>query len=1141
MMASEPTAPRPAGNPPGEEPPISIPPAARPPAVALKPSRFLVGFDLFLAAGVVVFAFVIASFAVKNSDFWEHLATGRLIAHGDTTTLFGKDPFSYTGEGRIWINHAWLFDVIIYLLYSALGGPGLVVAKALLVAGTAALLMAIRPAGQGLWFAVVLTGLALLAMAPRLLLQPTLASYFFLTLTLFLLFKRADSRRLPLYIGITFALWANCDAWFILGPATLALYLIGELIQPRTADAELNAERGTRNAELPVSPAPRASSSTGRNLAVALGVGVVACMIHPMHVRVWQLPTELGMGIGVEQLMLDRELRQFFRRGFESLEFSGERGLGNPLNAIGLVLLAGLSGLGLLANRWLRWSHVLLWVGYVVLAIWLGRAIPFFAVVAAATGAWNLGAVAARLAQGPLAPGTARLLGLLRGLGRAGTLLVGLALFALAPPGWLHPNWREPLANRPLAWSIDVDPALEQAARTLQGWRKEGRLPSAARGLFLDYNLAHYLAWFAPDEKSSFDLRWGFHGPEAADFVTLRHALNPRSPDDPRPTSEEVATLLRQHGVTYIVSSTADRPENRISFQVLLVGYPLGPAPQLSWDLWDVEGRVSIFGYRKQQTMSREAYAALQFDPVARAFDRAVRRLEKPLAVTAPPPRDFLYRYLNPPAPPAPAVDEAGSMIWCSQFQRAKLKQQDVEQILAWADRVRVLGGAGPAGVLRMIEFHSNPPATPEELGLGMLALRAARQAVAADPDQPDGYVALAEASRSQALPAGELRELLDLVSLQRALARSSPDVPARRNTPSMYEQAERVANMHLSRGRADLAREYLQLAVQYLQESPPANIDPDFRASELLRLQGARFGRLTPEDFIAAQSDAFENRAATAQVPNNETLTRLLRAALARQFGLYREALAELRKIDVSPEAPASVAEKLAAAVEIIDLNIITGQVEEAYQDVQDIEGKLSGFMSDPSAATAYMQLRYQLALVAQGRFDPNQDQPLRKFRELRMLTSYLIGDLDEAGKAQAQIAQEVSATMRAGLSPGSSPPVHAERLPTEFYGAAQMIALPTERAPFLTILRLNLIEELRRYQNLQRLEADLHTRRALIALEQGDIDVARVHLIAAVKPQPGLGASAGAASEIVHSRSQADFPSRALASEYLKILSRH
>src|SRR5207249_3743255 len=100
--------------------------------------RILIGFALLLA-------FLLASFAVHNSDFWMHLATGRSIANG--TYEFGVDPFSYTTEGARWINHAWLFDWGLYGLYNLVGGTGLVVLKALLVVALAVVLLQMRRPG----------------------------------------------------------------------------------------------------------------------------------------------------------------------------------------------------------------------------------------------------------------------------------------------------------------------------------------------------------------------------------------------------------------------------------------------------------------------------------------------------------------------------------------------------------------------------------------------------------------------------------------------------------------------------------------------------------------------------------------------------------------------------------------------------------------------------------------------------------------------------------------------------------------------------------------------------------------------------------------------------------------------------------
>ena len=67
MMASH----RPSDPPPAEPaPPVVV-------QTGLQPSGFVTGFDWVLAFGVLVLAFFVGSFSVRNSDFWMHLAAGR--------------------------------------------------------------------------------------------------------------------------------------------------------------------------------------------------------------------------------------------------------------------------------------------------------------------------------------------------------------------------------------------------------------------------------------------------------------------------------------------------------------------------------------------------------------------------------------------------------------------------------------------------------------------------------------------------------------------------------------------------------------------------------------------------------------------------------------------------------------------------------------------------------------------------------------------------------------------------------------------------------------------------------------------------------------------------------------------------------
>src|SRR4051812_41132916 len=92
---------------------LQTPPAAEPPAA--RPRHWP---DAVLAALVLAFAFLAASFAARNTDLWLHLAAGRLLAHGAYT--FGSDPFAYTTGGAYWANHAWLSDLALYAGYRGL-------------------------------------------------------------------------------------------------------------------------------------------------------------------------------------------------------------------------------------------------------------------------------------------------------------------------------------------------------------------------------------------------------------------------------------------------------------------------------------------------------------------------------------------------------------------------------------------------------------------------------------------------------------------------------------------------------------------------------------------------------------------------------------------------------------------------------------------------------------------------------------------------------------------------------------------------------------------------------------------------------------------------------------------------------------
>ena len=130
----------------------------------------------------------------------------------------------------------------------------MVVLKAMLVALLAGVMfLAARPdrteriepgrkANPTGWFAAIAVGLALVACAPRLLLQPVIVSMLCTAMTFWLLNSRRNTTKiwqLPVCLGALFLLWVNMDGWFILGPILVALFLVGEFLERLLSAAEI--------------------------------------------------------------------------------------------------------------------------------------------------------------------------------------------------------------------------------------------------------------------------------------------------------------------------------------------------------------------------------------------------------------------------------------------------------------------------------------------------------------------------------------------------------------------------------------------------------------------------------------------------------------------------------------------------------------------------------------------------------------------------------------------------------------------------------------------------------------------------------------------------------------------------------------
>jgi len=168
---------------------------------------------------------------IADADIWWHLRTGEWIVQHHWVPY--ADSFSSYGMGRPWAAYSWLFEVLVYGLHKYFGLMGLLVfvcAMTLLI--TAALHNLIRTVEPRVANSIVLTGVAMLAMAPLFSPRPWLFTILFFIIELKILTNVRRSREYGLLFLLPplFALWANIHIQFVYGLFVLGVFACENLI-----------------------------------------------------------------------------------------------------------------------------------------------------------------------------------------------------------------------------------------------------------------------------------------------------------------------------------------------------------------------------------------------------------------------------------------------------------------------------------------------------------------------------------------------------------------------------------------------------------------------------------------------------------------------------------------------------------------------------------------------------------------------------------------------------------------------------------------------------------------------------------------------------------------------------------------------
>src|SRR5574342_207667 len=201
-----------------------------PPRAAVRAPRFALG-RLTSARLVVCLAlagiFAMAARPSVDTDTWWHLRAGAwMVAHRQVLT---HDEFSSTRYGQPWINHSWLSQIPLYLLWRALGYAGLNLATAALV--TLAFLLVYWQCSGNAYLKAFTLVLAAAVSAVYWSARPQLISFVLAAVFLYVLhaFRWRGVNRLWLLPPLM-ALWVNLHGGFAIGFLLLAITLAGQVL-----------------------------------------------------------------------------------------------------------------------------------------------------------------------------------------------------------------------------------------------------------------------------------------------------------------------------------------------------------------------------------------------------------------------------------------------------------------------------------------------------------------------------------------------------------------------------------------------------------------------------------------------------------------------------------------------------------------------------------------------------------------------------------------------------------------------------------------------------------------------------------------------------------------------------------------------
>lgn len=194
--------------------------------------------DFMLRWAVILLALLFGFTQIQHAQTLVHIRAGEyLVSHGVLPPA--EDVLSYTATEQPWVQLDWLFNLIAAAVYSLTSAWGLTLIKALLAAGTVALVVHNSQEGVSTWWGSLCAAILVLATFRQFTFRPELITLFGLSLTLYWLhrWRSADDASVRWKLPVWFLIWSNLDPRMFFGLTAVLLFSIGHALTPKSKES----------------------------------------------------------------------------------------------------------------------------------------------------------------------------------------------------------------------------------------------------------------------------------------------------------------------------------------------------------------------------------------------------------------------------------------------------------------------------------------------------------------------------------------------------------------------------------------------------------------------------------------------------------------------------------------------------------------------------------------------------------------------------------------------------------------------------------------------------------------------------------------------------------------------------------------